>query len=161
MKGEIMSVDTSVNYLEKLSDEEFFKKRYTVSEVDQAVLDKNSVVIDGRKYYRASVKEKILKKYAKESNPKPGEPGTIENPLVRFGKEYVYSETGDLIEYVHDTVHYTLRSDMKPTVSQKKMILDASRTPVKYSDDCPELNEKDLNEILKRGHKNKKPIDDV
>ena len=65
------------------------------------MLDKNSVVIDGRKYYRASVKEKILKKYAKESNPKPGEPGTIENPLVRFGKEYVYSETGDLMEYVY------------------------------------------------------------
>ncbi|SEA27071.1 hypothetical protein SAMN05216349_10834 [Oribacterium sp. KHPX15] len=156
-----MSNDKSINYLEKLSDEEFFKKRYTVSEADQAVLDNNSVIINGRRFYRASVKEKILKKYARESNPKQGEPGSIENPLVRFGKEYVYSETGELIEYVHDTVHYVLRSDMKPNLSQKKMIEDASTSPIKYSKDCPELTEHDLNELVKSRLKHKKVIDDV
>ena len=81
----------------------------------------------------------ILRKYAAATNPAPGEPGSRENPLIRFGKAYVYNSTGDLVEVTGRDVHFSLRSDMKPSPEQKKMIRAAGRRPVCYGPDCPEL----------------------
>ena len=87
-------------YLESLPDEVFFAKRYRLSEADEDLLMKNSSVIHGRRFYRAKVRDAIIEKYAALTNPEEGEPGTKSNPLVRFGKEYVYSRKGDLIPCV-------------------------------------------------------------
>ncbi len=142
---------TDSEYLEKLSDEEFFARRFTLHEADRKELERHSCLIDGKRYYRATVKERILKKYAAETNPKPGEPGTAENPLVRFGKEYVYNDMGDLVEYIRGTVYYALRPDMKPTELQRKMAFQAGKRAITYDSDCPELSEKRLNAIARQG----------
>lgn len=144
---------TDSGYLEALTDEEFFARRFTLSEEDQEELMRNSTLIDGHRFYRAAVKEKLFRKYAAETNPQPGEPGTKENPLVRFGKEYVYDEFGSLTEYVRHTVHFILRPDMKPTAEQKRMILRASKMPIQYCADCPELSEQTLEEFRKIGQR--------
>ncbi|MBR5344971.1 MAG: hypothetical protein IK127_04025 [Clostridia bacterium] len=130
--------------LDFLTDEEFFARRFTLSEEDQDTLLRNSVVVDGRRFFRASVRDSILRRYAAKTNPKPGEPGSRENPLYRSGKAYVYNSTGDLVEYAGQNVHFSLRQDMKPTDEQKHMIREASRKPIHYSADCPEIPEQRL-----------------
>ena len=146
-----MLESTNTNYLESISDEEIFAPRYQIAEADAEELYRNSVLVDGRRFYRANKRREILRKYAENTNPKPGEPGSKENPLVRFGKEYVYNEIGDLVEYVHHTVRYVLRQDMKPTNAQKKMILRASSRPISYTPDCPELSEEALARLAQYG----------
>jgi hypothetical protein len=86
-------------YLESLPDEVFFAKRYKLSDEDEALLIKNSVVIHGRRFFRAKVRDRIIVKYASMTNPKEGEPGSKSNPLIRFGKEYVYNRKGNLVLY--------------------------------------------------------------
>ena len=76
-------------YLESLPDEVFFAKRFVMSEEDQALLLKNSSVIHGRRFYRAKVRDALMEKYAAMINPRKGEPGSKDNPLTRFGREYV------------------------------------------------------------------------
>ena len=125
------------DYLEALSDEEFFSRRFELSDEDKAELERNSRLIKGRRFYSSKVLERILKSYAKETNPKPGEPGSLENPLVRFGRKYIYDERGDLIEDFRGKVMFTLRRDMRPTNEQKLMIKNAAVMPIVYDDDCP------------------------
>lgn len=151
-----MLQSTNSEYLEQLSDEEFFSRRFTLNEEDKKELLKSSVLVDGHRYYRAKVKEKILRKYAEMTNPKPGEPGTRENPLVRFGKQYIYNETGDLVEYITHTVRYILQPHVKPTVEQRRMAIKAGHSPIIYDVDCPELSEDTLKSIMEMGHKRKR-----
>ena len=139
-----MSPDSGTVNPDALSDEEFFARRFTLSDEDRATLLQNSVVVDGRRFYRAGVKDAILRKYAAETNPGPGEPGSKENPLIRHGRSFVYNDTGDLVELIGQSVHYTLRPDMKPTAEQKQMIRSAHLRPVHYSADCPEIPEQRL-----------------
>ena len=94
-------------YLESLPDEVFFSKRFRLSEEDEATLMRNSSVIRGRRFYRAKVKEPMMIRYASLTNPKEGEPGSKMNPLIRFGKEYVYSKNGDPhFCWLHWQVHW-------------------------------------------------------
>ncbi len=57
--------------------------------------------------------------------------------------EYRKNSKGRMViveKYDPDTmVSFTLTSDMKPTDSQLKMIQEASKKPIVYEDDCPEL----------------------
>ena len=125
------------DYLESLSDEEFFLRRFKLSDEDQAELERNSCIIKGRRFYSSKVLERTLRRYAKETNPKPGEPGSMENPLVRYGRKYVYDERGDLIEDFRGKAMFTLTQDMRPTDEQKEMIKKASSMSVVYDEDCP------------------------
>ena len=86
-------------FLETLPDEIFFAKRFVLSENDAQTLLKHSVLIDGKRFYKAKVKDSIMKKYAALTNPKEGEAGSKTNPLIRFGKKYVYNLRGDLVRY--------------------------------------------------------------
>ena len=147
---------TDSEYLESLTDEEFFARRFTLSAEDQQELMQNSTLVNGQRFYRAVVKEKIFRKYAAETNPKPGEPGSAENPLVRFGKEYVYDEFGNLTEYARHTVRFILKPDMKPTAAQKRMILRAGKLPIQYSADCPELSAQVLDEFIEYGRRRRR-----
>ena len=125
------------DYLESLSDEEFFSRRFELSDDDKAELERNSCMVKGRMFYSSKVLERILRPYAKETNPRPGEPGSMENPLVRFGKKYVYDERGDLIEDFRGKAMFTLTQDMRPTDGQKQMIKNAAAMPIVYDEDCP------------------------
>ena len=101
-------------YLESLPDEVFFAKRFVMSEEDQALLLKNSSMVHGRRFYRAKVRDALMEKYAAMTNPRKGEPGSKENPLVRFGKEYVYNAKGDLVPFIRQE-SVVLTPDMRPT----------------------------------------------
>ena len=125
------------DYLESLSDEEFFSRRFEISDDDKAELERNSRLVKGKRFYSSKVLDSILRPYAEETNPKPGEPGSMKNPLVRFGRKYVYDERGDLIEDFRGKVIFTLTQDMRPTDEQKLMIKNASTMPVVYDEDCP------------------------
>ena len=118
-------------YLESLPDEVFFARRFRLSKEDEAILMKNSSIVHGRRFYRAKVREPIMAKYAALTNPKEGEPGSKTNPLVRFGKEYMYSSIGELVPLRRFVASPT------PSEEQKKIIRAVSRRPVVYSDDCP------------------------
>ena len=104
-------------YLESLPDEVFFARRFKLSKEDEEILLKNSTLIHGRRFYRASVKDAIFARYASLTNPKEGEPGSKSNPLVRFGAEYVYSANGELVPYCRNTIQVLQPT---PSVDQKK-----------------------------------------
>ena len=123
-------------YLESLPDEVFFAKRFKLSEEDEAVLHENSSIVHGHRYYRTKVRTPIIERYAAMTNPKEGEPGSKTNPLVRFGKEYVYNHMGDLVPF-HREVYVLLTSAMKPTKEQDQMIREAACKPIIYGKDCP------------------------
>jgi len=89
-------------YLESLPDDVFFARRFKLSQEDEAILMKNSRVVHGKRFFRAKILEPMMAKYAALTNPKEGEPGSKTNPLVRFGKEYVYSGNGDLVPFVRN-----------------------------------------------------------
>lgn len=144
---------TDSSYLESISDEEFFSRRFVMDEADQAELLRSSVEVDGARYYKAGVRERLLRKYASMTNPKAGEPGSRENPLKRFGKEYVYNELGDLVEYVRPVVRFVLRPNMRPSESQISNALKASRQPIVYEEDCPELSEETIERFIKAGQR--------
>lgn len=135
-------------YLESLPDEVFFAKRFKLSEEDEALLIKNSSIVHGKRFYRASVKEPMMAKYAAMTNPKEGEPGSKTNPLVRFGKTYVYSKNGDLVPYRGD-VRVVLSPF--PSEEQKKMIQEAAKMPIVYEPDCPKSSEERLERFRKYG----------
>lgn len=137
-------------YLESLPDEVFFAKRFKLSTEDEEILLKNSSLIHGRRFYRSKVKEPIMMRYAAMTNPKEGEPGSKSNPLVRFGREYVYSQYGDLVQF-HRNKAVVLSPF--PSEEQKKMVKDASKMPVVYEDDCPKSSPERLRRFREYGEK--------
>lgn len=142
--------------LEALPDEVFFAKRFVVSKDDQEIIDKNSYKVGDRVLYKANVVEPIYKKYAKITNPKPGEPGTKENPLVRFGKFYVYNNLGRLSQLVRrepQVVRFTLTSDMKPNTEQVESIRLLSGRPITSDDSCPHMTPEKLEKFRAYGEK--------
>ena len=137
-------------YLESLPDEVFFAKRYKLSEEDEAILLENSSVVHGRRYYRAKVRTPMIERYAAMTNPKEGEPGSKSNPLVRFGKEYVYNHMGDLVPF-HREVHVHLTPAMKPTKEQAEMIRKVACKSVVYGKDCPKSSPERLKRFREYG----------
>ena len=71
------------------------------------------------------------------TNPSPGEPETRENPLVRFGCEYIYSSRGHLIKYVRKNPDLLSVNATELTDEQKKMVMIAANMPIVYDEDCP------------------------
>ena len=67
--------------------------------------------------------------------------GDMKNPNPNL--EYRKNSKGRMVivgKYDPDTmVSFTLTSDTKPTDSQLEMIQKASKKPIVYEDDCPEL----------------------
>ncbi len=139
-------------YLETLPDEVFFAKRFRLSKEDEELLLKNSSMVHGRRFYRAKVREPIMAKYAALTNPKEGEPGSKTNPLVRFGKEYVYSSNGELVPF------HRFVASPTPSEEQKKMIREASLMPVVYSDDCPKSSPERLRRFREFGARRRQHV---
>ena len=137
-------------YLESLPDEVFFAKRFKLSKEDEEMLLKNSSLVHGRRFYRAKVLESVMTKYAAMTNPKEGEPGTKTNPLVRFGKEYVYSSKGDLVPL--DRREWIVLSPC-PSEEQKEMIHAVSQMPIVYGPDCPKSSPERLQRFMEYGRR--------
>ena len=135
-------------YLESLPDEVFFAKRFKLSKEDEAILMKNSCVVHGRRFYISRFKDPMMAKYAAITNPKEGEPGSKTNPLIRFGKKYVYSEHGDLVPYRGD-VRVVLSP--YPSEEQKKMVQEAAKMPIVYEPDCPKSSAERLQRFREFG----------
>ena len=106
-------------YLESLPDEVFFARRYRFSKEDEELLMSNSGMVHGTRFYRAAVLEPLKAKYAALTNPQEGEPGSKTNPLVRFGKEYVYNSRGDLTLFDRRT---RIVLSPVPSEEQKRMV---------------------------------------
>jgi hypothetical protein len=90
----------------------------------------------------------MMAKYAALTNPKEGEPGSKSNPLIRFGKMYVYSQNGDLVPYRGD-VRVMLPSN--PSEEQKKMVREAAKMPIVYEPDCPKSSAERLQRFREYG----------
>lgn len=142
-------------YLESLPDEVFFAKRFQISKEDEEILANNSSMIHGRRFYRAKVREPIMMKYAALTNPREGEPGSKTNPLIRFGKEYIYSEKGDLVPYQKNV---RIALSPVPSEEQKRMIQEASKMPIVYESDCPKSSPDRLSRFRAFGEKKRRAL---
>jgi len=142
-------------YLESLPDDVFFARRFKLSQEDKAILMKNSRVVHGKRFYRAKILEPMMAKYAALTNPKEGEPGSKTNPLVRFGKEYVYSGNGDLVPFVRNA---RIILSPYPSEEQKKMIQAVAKMPIVYDVDCPKSSPERLQRFREYGLSKQKAI---
>ena len=88
--------------------------------------------------------------YAAMTNPKEGEPGSKSNPMIRFGKKYVYNQNGDLVPFRGD-----VRVIVSPNLSeeQKKMVREAAKMPIVYEPDCPKSSIERLQRFREYGAK--------
>lgn len=132
---------------------------------DEELVAKYSVLIDGKRYVPSKISDAIGRRHAEIADRKPGDPGTIENPIFKDGHAYVFSSTNRLIIWEDykglvplnggitininpETMDgLTLTQDMKPTDEQKEMIQKVSLMPVKPSEDCPKLSTKHLKRL--------------
>ena len=89
------------------------------------------------------------------TNPKEGEPGSKTNPLVRFGKEYVYSGNGDLVPFVRNA---RIILSPYPSEEQKKMIQAVAKMPIVYDVDCPKSSPERLQRFREYGLRKQKVI---
>ena len=113
---------------------------------DEELIRRFSVEINGKRFMRASVLDAMGKRNAERANRKPGDPGTMENPIFKNGHAYVFSSTnrllmwedypekipeGNGVSVVPETTEtFVLKRDMTPTKEQKKMIQDVKRKSV-------------------------------
>ena len=143
---------------------------------DEELLQKYTVEINGRKFVRASVKEAIERRHAILADRKPGDPGTLENPIFINGHAYIYNSRNHLIMWEdyngvipqgegvifrinpETTEVYTLTRDMTPTERQKKMIQEAGKNPVRFTEDCPKSTPEQLKRFRRFGKAKKDRI---
>jgi len=64
---------------------------------DEKLIREFSVEINGKRFIRANVLDAIGRRNAERANRKPGDPGTVENPIFKNGQVYIYSSTNKLI----------------------------------------------------------------
>ena len=144
--------------LEALPDEIFFSRRFVVSAEEQEIIDKNTYRVNGRILYKAKVVEPIFRKYAAITNPEPGAPGSRLNPLIRFGKAYVYNDVGRLSQLRHfdrDKEWFTLTPDMQLAPEQVEMIHLLKGRPISSDTDCPHVSPEKLEHYKAYGLKRK------
>ena len=136
---------------------------------DEELLRKYTVEINGRKFVRASVKEAIDQRHALLADRKPGDPGTVENPIFKNGHAFIYNSRNRLSMWEdyngvipqgegiifrinpETTEVFTLTPDMIPTERQKKMIREAQKKPVNFTEDCPKSTPEQLERFRRFG----------
>lgn len=138
---------------------------------DEELIEKYSVQINGRRFVPSVVLRVIGTRKAKRANRQPGDPGTKENPIFKYGKAYVYDSTDKLILWEdYDglvpvgngiTVNinpktmesFTLTKDMKPTEKQKQMIQEAGKRKVVFTADSPKSSPEQLRRFRRNGER--------
>ena len=136
---------------------------------DEELVRRFSVEINGKRFMRASVLDAMGKRNAEKANRKPGDPGTMENPIFKNGHAYVFSSTNRLIMWEdypgkipegdgvifhvnpETTETFVLKRDMTPTEEQKKMIQEVKGKPITFGDDCPKSSPEQLARFRKYG----------
>ncbi|MBR5679503.1 MAG: hypothetical protein IKX19_02535 [Clostridia bacterium] len=129
---------------------------------DEELIRKFSVEINGKRFIRANVLDAIGRRNAERANRKPGDPGTVENPIFKNGRAYIYSSTNRLIiweDYSGEipegdgviyrvnpetTEMFVLTHEMEPTVEQKKMVQAVKSRPITFASDCPKSSPEQL-----------------
>ena len=136
---------------------------------DEELIRKFSVVINGRRFVRANILDAIGKRNAERANRKPGDPGTVENPIFKNGRAFIYSSTNRLIlweDYPGEipqeegvvyrvnpetTETFVLTHEMRPTTEQKKMVQAVKTKPITFGVDCPKSSPEQLARFRKFG----------
>lgn len=136
---------------------------------DEELIRRFSVEINGRRFMRAKVLDAIGRRNADRANRKPGDPGTMENPIFKNGKAFIYSSTNRLIMWEdypgeipqtegvvyrvnpETTETFVLTHEMQPTVEQKKMIQAVKKRPITFGVDCPKSSPEQLARFRKFG----------
>ena len=129
------------------------KELYPIDgKTDEELIDEYSIEVDGRTFVPARLLDAIGERQTRVADRKPGDPGTVENPIFKEGRAYVYSKRNRLIlwedyagpipssedEFIpKGTEAFTLTAEMKPTEAQKQMVQRAKRMPVVITTDCP------------------------
>ena len=120
---------------------------------DEELINKYSVDIDGKTYVPSRLLDAIGRRQVKQAARHPGDPGTIQNPIMKDGKAYVYNSRNKLIwwEDYEETKQnspkdeiFILTFSMKPNAEQCRMIQKAESAPVLFTKDCPMITAENL-----------------
>jgi hypothetical protein len=131
---------------------------------DEELIAEYSIEIDGRTFVPARLLDAIGERQVRAADRKPGDPGTVENPIFKKGKAYVYGKRNKLIlwedyagpipssedEYLpKGTEAFTLTVEMQPTEAQKRMVQRAKQMPVVITTDCPLIPSEQLSSFTR------------
>ena len=118
----------------------------------------NEFVVDGRcfvQYGMSPVKMASLRAAARKAAK-----GTRKNPIIKGGKEYVYGTDGRLIilEHLNRAVvaRNTLSADTALMKEKVERLREFETKPVVPDDECPELSDDLISDILKKAEAQKK-----
>ena len=110
---------------------------------------------DGRRFLQYGVSP--VKIATIRSTERKSPKGTKKNPIIKNGKEYVYTKEGKLVVLEHldketvkrNTVNFNI--DDAETQIEKLESLDSKMS--EPDEDCPELTEEQLAEIMRKARK--------
>ena len=78
--------------------------------------------------------------------------GTRKNPIIKNGKEYVFTADGHFVVLEHfdrkTVTQHTLYPDMILTREKVERLKEFESKPVEPDDECPELSDEEVSEIL-------------
>lgn len=105
---------------------------------------------DGRRcvqYGMSPVRMAALRS-AKRKAPK----GTRKNPIIKDGKEYIFTEDGRFVVLEHfnkeNVAQHTLSVDTALTKEKIERLKEFEAKPVVPDDECPELSDDEISKIL-------------
>ena len=80
--------------------------------------------------------------------------GTRKNPIIKNGKEYVYTQDGRLImlEHLNREIvkRHTLSADTALTKEKAERLIYFEKYTVEPDEECPELTDEQISEILQK-----------
>lgn len=132
-----------------------------MSEAARRLIPKPSeFVVEGRRFVQygmSPVKMASLRAEARKSAK-----GTKKNPIIKDGKEYVYGPDGRLLLLEHlnrlDVARKRLSADTALTKEKMERLREYEAKPVEPDDECPELSDNLISDILERAKAQKKAI---
>ena len=130
-----------------------------MSEAARTLIPKpTEFVVDGRRFVQygmSPVKMASLRAAARRSAK-----GTRKNPIIKDGKEYVYGPDGNLLILEHlDRAVVTrnmLSTDTALTKEKVERLREFEAKPVEPDDECPELSDDLITDILEKAKAQKK-----
>ena len=130
----------------------------------RTALDETTVEIDGKRFVKARIREALGRKEAELANRQPGDPGTMENPIIKNGYAYVYTKTNRLAlisgyeknaeldsSDEETTIAMILYKDDEPSEEQIEMIYAAANKAQEEDPACPLLSDEMLERLRQFG----------
>ncbi len=125
---------------------------------DEELLEEYSADLEGKTFVPSRLIDAIGQRKARLANRKPGDPGTIQNPVFINGKAFVYNSRNKLVLWEDydcggnaesSDTWFVLTAKMKPTEEQIRMVQTANNVPVIVTSDCPVISDDDLQRMKK------------